>query len=353
MTILTGNNTSYTLAASVTDTVNGSGDTINEVNYDTVTLNNTGEVVNMKGVGSTVVDNSSSNTINVNSTSETVSASSDTINVAAKDQASITESNDGITLAAGSSVGISSAASLYDYVNGSNAFITTIGITNIDLLAGTGDTISVTGTNNTLWATNGTATGNTYNFNGPASNNGSTTNVVDANQSTINVGANQGLYSEFGTGNTINLNGGSRSYWDDTTSYGNTIKDIVSGNSITAYNDSISLATGVSATLGGYADTITFGSGVADNQLWFSQSGNDLLISVIGTTATDTIQGWYSNPNSASDVFKTSTGNTLSGANVANLVNAMASFSVPPLGQTTIPTADASTLLPVIAANWH
>jgi len=35
------------------------------------------------------------------------------------------------------------------------------------------------------------------------------------------------------------------------------------------------------------------------------------------------------------------------------LVNAMASFTAPPAGQTTLPENYQTTLAPVIAANWH
>jgi hypothetical protein len=38
---------------------------------------------------------------------------------------------------------------------------------------------------------------------------------------------------------------------------------------------------------------------------------------------------------------------------VANLVNAMAAFNPPPLGQMTMTAAIQNQLQPVLAANWH
>ena len=52
--------------------------------------------------------------------------------------------------------------------------------------------------------------------------------------------------------------------------------------------------------------------------------------------------------------FKTTDGNrTLLEANVQNLVNAMASFAPPAMGQTTLPAEYQTALAPVIAANWQ
>ena len=57
--------------------------------------------------------------------------------------------------------------------------------------------------------------------------------------------------------------------------------------------------------------------------------------------------------DAANGTYKTSDGKTLLDSNVQNLVQAMASFSPPAMGQTTLPPAYASQLNSMIAANWQ
>ncbi|HEX9397368.1 MAG TPA: calcium-binding protein, partial [Burkholderiales bacterium] len=102
----------------------------------------------------------------------------------------------------------------------------------------------------------------------------------------------------------------------------------------------------------GNTDVAQFGSDVARDQLWFQQSGNNLVVSIIGTPDQFTVQDWYLGSQYQVEQFKTAGGSTLVEAQVQNLVNAMASFSPPAAGQTTLPSDYAQQLNPVIAANW-
>ena len=104
-------------------------------------------------------------------------------------------------------------------------------------------------------------------------------------------------------------------------------------------------------------DTL-FLENINSDQLWFTHTGNDLNVSVIGTTDGITIKNWYVGsqyPGSQYHVeqFKTSDGKVLLDSQVQNLVNAMASFAPPASGQTTLPANYATSLTPVIAANWQ
>ena len=104
----------------------------------------------------------------------------------------------------------------------------------------------------------------------------------------------------------------------------------------------------------GNTDVAKFLTGVADTQLWFRQSGNDLETSIIGTSDKFLFQNWYSGNQYHVEQFKTVDGNkTLLDSQVQNLVSAMAAFSPPAAGQTTLPSNYATTLNPVIAANWQ
>jgi Ca2+-binding RTX toxin-like protein len=102
----------------------------------------------------------------------------------------------------------------------------------------------------------------------------------------------------------------------------------------------------------GNVDTVQLGAGIASDQLWFKHVGNDLEISIIGSTDKATIQNWYSGSQNQVEQIKVA-GKTLLNTDVEKLVQAMASFAAPASGQTTLPTNYQTTLAPVIAANWH
>jgi Ca2+-binding RTX toxin-like protein len=101
-------------------------------------------------------------------------------------------------------------------------------------------------------------------------------------------------------------------------------------------------------------DIVRFSAGVAYNQLWFRQTGNDLQVDVIGETASSVLlKDWYTDATRRVDAIQTSDGNrSLSEANVQSLVNAMASFSPPAPGQLVLDTATATSLAPVFATTW-
>ncbi|MEJ8849669.1 calcium-binding protein [Variovorax rhizosphaerae] len=105
----------------------------------------------------------------------------------------------------------------------------------------------------------------------------------------------------------------------------------------------------------GNVDVALFGPGIAMDQLWFSKGtgSNDLLVSVIGTNDKFTIKNWYVGNRYHVEEFKTSDGKVLLDSQVQNLVQAMAGFSPPAAGQTTLPASYQPSLNPVIAANWH
>jgi len=102
----------------------------------------------------------------------------------------------------------------------------------------------------------------------------------------------------------------------------------------------------------GNADVLQFLPGVTSDQLWFRHVGNDLEVSIIGTADKATLQNWYSGSQYHVEQFKTSDGKTLLDSKVQELVSAMAAFTPPALGQTTLPTDYQTTLLPIVAADW-
>ncbi|TAH10599.1 MAG: hypothetical protein EAZ11_11760, partial [Curvibacter sp.] len=103
----------------------------------------------------------------------------------------------------------------------------------------------------------------------------------------------------------------------------------------------------------GNTDVARFDTGIATDQLWFTKVGNNLDVSIIGTSDKFTLANWYLGNQYHVEQFKTSDGKTLLDSQVQNLVSAMAAFSPPAAGQTTLATNYANTLNPVIAANWQ
>jgi Ca2+-binding RTX toxin-like protein len=114
-----------------------------------------------------------------------------------------------------------------------------------------------------------------------------------------------------------------------------------------AGNDSIT------ASLGNGADTLRFDRWIAHDQLWFAQTGNDLVVSVIGQNQSATVSNWYTAGNNHLGKVLAGDGYTVTDSGMQQLVQAMASFSPPPAGQTTLPPELAANLAAALTANWQ
>jgi Ca2+-binding RTX toxin-like protein len=105
------------------------------------------------------------------------------------------------------------------------------------------------------------------------------------------------------------------------------------------------------ATAGAW-DVAQWDSAVSSNQLWFARTGNDLSVSVIGTSDRLTVQNWYAGSAHQIEQFKAGDGKVLLNTQVDALVSAMAQFAPPPAGQTSLSSTQQSTLSATLAANW-
>ncbi len=104
-------------------------------------------------------------------------------------------------------------------------------------------------------------------------------------------------------------------------------------------------------TTGGVNDLLQRGSSIRHDQLWLVKSGNNLEVSVIGTSDKAIIKDWYL--GTAQHVEQIwADGKVLTDTKVQALVDAMAGFSPPAAGQTTLSAPYQTALNPVIAANW-
>ena len=101
------------------------------------------------------------------------------------------------------------------------------------------------------------------------------------------------------------------------------------------------------------SDTVAFDAGVAHDQLWFAQSSNDLVVSVIGEDQSITVAGWFASTDNQFGQISAGDSFTATAAAVDLLVQAMAAFTPPPLGQTTLPADLTNSLAPTLAINWQ
>ena len=186
------------------------------------------------------------------------------------------------------------------------------------------------------WAdTNGIFGADTYNSGGLTSQ--STWTNPDGSTGSNTVVGNTAVSLTFGSGyNTIALGSGV-----------DTLQTTGGTNPITLGQGSVILSNN------GATDTVALGASVNPDQLWFTQSGTDLVVSVLGSTENLTVKDWFNGLANQVSTFVAGNGQTLAGSNVEQLVQAMAAFSPPTSSQTAYTTAEATNLDPVIAATWQ
>jgi hypothetical protein len=105
----------------------------------------------------------------------------------------------------------------------------------------------------------------------------------------------------------------------------------------------------------GGADRLVFGPDINEDQLWFAQSGSDLLVTLRGTGGSDSVRvkGWYSDSSNRLSEFQLNDGQVLEAAQVQQLVQAMAETSTSSGSPTSLTSKEQQTVEAVIAANWQ
>lgn len=105
--------------------------------------------------------------------------------------------------------------------------------------------------------------------------------------------------------------------------------------------------------------TLVLGAGIRQpdsintDQLWFRHVGNNLNVSIIGTSDMVTVENWYFGSAYHVEQFQSADGKMLLDTQVENLVQAMASFVPPAVVQTPLSQDYQDALVPGIAANWQ
>ncbi|MEY4766693.1 MAG: hypothetical protein RI907_3366 [Pseudomonadota bacterium] len=106
------------------------------------------------------------------------------------------------------------------------------------------------------------------------------------------------------------------------------------------------------ATNVGDMDTLAI-SGIANNKLWFTRSGTDLLINSLGSTDSVTITGWYGKVAAAAQVETiTAGGKTLTAGRVDALVQAMAGIAPPPADLSGLTATQQTTVTNAMNQAW-
>ena len=105
----------------------------------------------------------------------------------------------------------------------------------------------------------------------------------------------------------------------------------------------------------GASGELQFSSDISTNQLWFKQSGNDLLIQMMGTTDQVTVSSWFSSSIAPLQDIKIAGGQQID-SGISQLVQAMATYSSNNSGFNPTSVAQAPNdagLQSAIAAAWH
>jgi hypothetical protein len=144
-----------------------------------------------------------------------------------------------------------------------------------------------------------------------------------------------------GIGNIINISADGVSVHDEGGRF----------NRFTVANGAGNDVLGISS--GDRSDVAAFGSGIAHDQLWFAQSGDDLVMSVIGRSQSLTVTDWFDGAASHLGQVQTADGFSISDSGIEQLAQAMAGYNPPGAGQTTLPPDLSQALSPPLAANWH
>jgi Ca2+-binding RTX toxin-like protein len=99
-------------------------------------------------------------------------------------------------------------------------------------------------------------------------------------------------------------------------------------------------------------DLLNITQSVTADQVWLRHAGNDLEISIIGGGDRFTVVNWYTGTAGRVEKLKLADGRSLTSDRVQNMVDAMAAFTPPAQGQTTLPSNYQTALSQTIAANW-
>lgn len=302
--ILNGDFNSVLMGLGDTLTVNGNTDTVTMTGNDLVTLNGTTDNVNVSGKGNVLQAGTA--------TSVTLSNDNSALMVSGTAMAVNTLSNNNALAYTGNQSVIK--------LEGDSNTVVIKGDSNAVMLDGKNQLISVSGQNNSITVT------------------GDNSSIVTSGVTAVSLAGNQIQTSVQGSGDTVTVSGNG----DSLTITGST--DTVSLNNTGTLSLNITNAT--------QDDALQFMNGISVDQLWFSQSGNTLVASVIGTHQEIDVNNWFEGGTNQLQI-KSGDGHALVNSQLDNLINAMATMTPPAMGQTTLSQDQMTQLKPSLDAAWN
>jgi hypothetical protein len=365
--ILAGNSNQITLAANAAISVTGQNNTVQVVAGNDLIVTSGSTTVDVGGVNAAAIVTGDGDSLNISGSQSAVAVTGnaliaslsgvhDTLNVSGNGANVSVTGSSAIVSVSGLNNAVTVAGSGSQIQTSGATAVTFDGSATVGSVAGNGDTIAVNGTGNTVSIT---GSGGTV-----SSGSGGASITLDNGNYNVSTGSGADTLT-FGNGaNIVTLGGG-----DDSVTLGSGVdtvtlgsgqatvslggNDIIASGAVAGDNADESQAV-INGSASGQTQTNELSFTAADsNQLWFSRSGNDLLVSVIGTSADVDISNWYSTDSNSVQLFSAADGKVLSNNQVDALVNAMASFAPPAAGATTLPDSYQSQLQPIISANWH
>ena len=101
----------------------------------------------------------------------------------------------------------------------------------------------------------------------------------------------------------------------------------------------------------GEEDTIVFSGGTRWDELWFSRTGSDLVIGLVGTQSRVTVEDWFAGASRKVETVVAGD-RSITAAGVSQLVETMAGMSAPASGQVTLSVSDRRQMGSALAA-WQ
>lgn len=302
--ILNGDFNTVLMGQGDTLTVNGNTDTVTMTGNDLVTLNGTTDNINVYGKGNVLQAGTT--------TSVTLSNDNSALMVSGTAMAVNTLSNNNALAYTGNQSVIK--------LEGDSNTVVIKGDSNAVMLEGKNQLISVSGQNNSITVT------------------GDNSSIVTSGVTAVSLAGNQIQTSVQGSGDAVTVSGNG----DSLTITGST--DTVSLNNTGTLSLNITNAT--------QDDTLQFMNGISIDQLWFSQSGNTLVASVIGTHQEVDVNNWFGAGANQLQI-KSDDGHALVNSQLDNLISAMATMAPPAIGQTTLSQDQMTQLKPSLDAAWN
>ncbi|WP_162286604.1 glycoside hydrolase family 113 [Pantoea stewartii] len=302
--ILNGDFNTVLMGQGDTLTVNGNTDTVTMTGNDLVTLNGTTDNINVYGKGNVLQAGTT--------TSVTLSNDNSALMVSGTAMAVNTLSNNNALAYTGNQSVIK--------LEGDSNTVVIKGDSNAVMLEGKNQLISVSGQNNSITVT------------------GDNSSIVTSGVTAVSLAGNQIQTSVQGSGDAVTVSGNG----DSLTITGST--DTVSLNNTGTLSLNITNAT--------QDDALQFMNGISIDQVWFSQSGNTLVASVIGTHQEVDVNNWFGAGANQLQI-KSGDGHALVSSQLDNLISAMATMTPPAIGQTTLSQDQMTQLKPSLDAAWN